>query len=125
VIKIIPPKKGMKKPLLFRRPGEPALPAYLHLDLERRVVCFVYWERNSEPLNVTLGHALWRQIEPGTSRAAAVKIAKELRPLLERVCDGYSVGWDGRNHVGELDADAEVAKAELTARMEEALEPLS
>lgn len=122
MITIIPPKKGSKHPLFFRRLGELPLPAFLQLDMQRRLVTFGYWERNSEPTDVTLGYELWWQIDAGMTRLAATKIAKELEPLLERICDGYSVQWDGRKHVGSLDADAESAAAKMSTRLGQTLE---
>jgi hypothetical protein len=122
VLTIIPPATG-RHPLLFQQLGEPCLPAYLELDLNRRVVSFTYWHHNSEPAYVTLGHACWWQIRAMTSRRAAVTLAKELQALLERVCDGYSTDWDGRNHIGVLDADAKAARQELRRILGERLHP--
>jgi len=98
VLTIIPPAKG-RHPLLFQRLGEQCLPAYLELELNCRVVSFTYWHHNSEPVRHAWTCVLVR-IRAMTSRRAAVTLAKELQPLLERVCDGYSTDWDGRNHIG-------------------------
>jgi hypothetical protein len=118
MLSIIAPHGKSKHPLLFRRVGEMALPAYLQLDLDSRVVTFGYWERDTEPKYVTLGHACWWRIDPKTTRTAAVKVAKDLRPLLECICAGYSVDWNGRDHVGVLDEHAAAARGEITAVLE-------
>jgi hypothetical protein len=40
-------------------------------------------------------------------------MAEELSPQLERVCIGHSVDWNGRNHIGVLDNDADCARTEI------------
>jgi hypothetical protein len=117
MITVIPPEKG-KHPLLAQRFGELPFPAYIELDLEGRAVSFTYSEWNSEPTHVSLGHARRWLIDAKTSRRAAIKLAKELEPLFERVCDGYDSDWDGRNHVGILDDDARAAAKEVSSRLE-------
>lgn len=42
----------------------------------------------------------------------------EMRALLARVHAGHSVEWDGNNHVGRLDEDAEAARDEITAMLD-------
>jgi hypothetical protein len=120
---IVRPKSDTKHPLLFQRPGELSLPAYMQLDMARETVTFGYWPRNSEPLNVTLRNDKWWPINERLSSLAAAKVAKGVEPLLDRICKGYSVVWDGRNHVGALNADAEFAKAEVTKRLQKLLYP--
>ncbi len=39
--------------------------------------------------------------------------------LLARICNGHDIIWDGRNQVGQLDADAEAALEELTKELHE------
>lgn len=41
-----------------------------------------------------------------------------LRPLFERVHAGHSVEWNGSNHVGRLNADAEAAVREIEDYLE-------
>ena len=43
----------------------------------------------------------------------------EAQALLDRICDGHQVVWDGHNRVGELSDDAEAAVAELLAGLNE------
>lgn len=122
MLTIVPPPKGLRHPLLFKRMTDfLPLPAFIELDLSDRVVRFTYFEWNTEPAYVTLGHACWWRINAMTTRRAAIKLAKEFEPLFERLCDGYDVDWDGRNHVGVLDADAQAAEREVSARLEESL----
>lgn len=123
MLTIVAPERGSKHPLSFRRLGELPLPAYIELDLEDRVVTFTYWDFNAEPMYVTLGYARRWRIDRMTSRLAAIKLAKELEPLFERLCDGYSTHWDGRNHTGVLDADAQAAAEEVGSRLKERLWP--
>lgn len=121
MLTIFAPKRGSKYPLMFRRFGELPLPAYIELKLEDRVVTFTYWDRNTEPMYVTLGHSRRWEIDCKISRLAAIKLAKELEPLLERLCNGYTSRWDGRNHVGVLNADARAAAEEVRSRLKECL----
>ncbi|MBR1216522.1 hypothetical protein JQ557_00860 [Bradyrhizobium sp. U87765 SZCCT0131] len=124
MLTIAPPTKGSKRPLLCQPMGEfEPLPAYIELGLKHRVVNFTYWERNTEPLYVTLGHARRWRINAMTSRRAAIRLAKELEPLFERLCDGYAVDWNGRHLVGVLDAHAQTAAEEVSARLKEYLWP--
>lgn len=123
MITVIPPRKGPKYPLLFQRPGELSLPAYLQLNLRGRKVTFGYWPPNNEPDYVTLGFEWWWEIDAGTTRREAVKIAKDVEPLLECMCGGFSPkGWDGHNNIGELNRDAKAAAAEVTARLQAVLD---
>lgn len=122
MLTIVPPPKGLKHPLLFQRMFDLPLPAFIELDLEDRVVSFTYWGWNTEPAYVTLGHACRWRISAMTSRRAAIELAQELEPLFVRLCDGYTADWDGRNHVGVLDDDAEAAAGEVSARLKERLE---
>lgn len=124
MLTIAPPTKGSKHPLLCQPIGEfQPLPTYIELGLKDRVVNFTHWERNTEPLYVTLGHARRWRIDAMISRRAAIKLAKELEPLFERLCDGYAVAWNGRDHVGVLDTDAQAAATEVSARLKESLWP--
>ncbi len=56
-----------------------------------------------------------------TSRVAVCKLLDSLAPLLERVCQGHSVEWNGNNNVGRLDDDALEASNQI-ARVCEDLE---
>ncbi|TYL81643.1 hypothetical protein [Bradyrhizobium cytisi] len=58
-----------------------------------------------------------------TNRITAIKLAKELEPLLERLCNGYASRWDGRDHIGVINADARAAAEEVGSRLKERLWP--
>jgi len=59
-------------------------------------------------------HGRTRRYEiPCLLAAPANKLLAELAPLAQRIIDGYATVWDGNNHVGKLDADAQAAEAEL------------
>lgn len=53
---------------------------------------------------------------PALTEGAANALLEEIAPLAERVVAGYSERWDGSNHVGEFDADADDA-IEAIARL--------
>lgn len=53
---------------------------------------------------------------PALTESAANALLEEIAPLAERVVAGYSEVWDGSNHVGEFDADADAA-VEAIARL--------
>jgi len=40
-------------------------------------------------------------------------IMDEMAPLMERVCDGHTVEWDGSNHVGRMTDDASETNEEI------------
>jgi hypothetical protein len=123
MITIVPPAGRVKHPLLFRRhAGEPELPAFLQFDPSDGCVTFGYWERNTEPAAVTLRNWLWWRCSSYISKAAAVGLADEMRPLFERVCAGYCTDWNGRDHTGVYSADAQAALEEISSNMRAALE---
>jgi hypothetical protein len=104
---------------LFRRhAAEPELPAFVQLDPSDGCVTFDYWERNARPATVTLRVA--RFLLPWQS--GAVGLADEIRPLFERVCTGYCVDWNGRDHIGVYSPDAQAALEEISSKMGAALE---
>jgi hypothetical protein len=41
------------------------------------------------------------------------------RVLLERIHEGHAIAWDGSNHVGSLTEDAQAARVELEAALQE------
>jgi len=44
---------------------------------------------------------------------SANRLMEDIKPLVERVCAGYSEYWDGNNTVGKLTDDAEEAETEI------------
>ena len=123
MVTIVPPAGRGKHPLLFRRhASEPELPAFLQLDPSDGCVTFDYWERNTEPAAVTLRNWLWWPCSSYIGKAGAVGLADEMRPLFDRVCTGYGVDWNGRDHIGVYSADAQAALEEISSKMRAALE---
>jgi hypothetical protein len=117
-ITIIPPSGSGEFPLLLQWPtGASSLPAFMALDPENGDVWFGNSVGNARPFAVIKGLWFWWSIHPRTTRKQAVDLAEELIPQLERVCVGHSVGWDGRNRSGGLDADAQLARAEIRERL--------
>jgi len=47
-----------------------------------------------------------REVARYLPRTTVCELLDSLAPLLERVCQGHSVEWDGSNNVGRLDEDA-------------------
>lgn len=50
---------------------------------------------------------------PCLTADAANALLDEVLPIAERIVAGYSCEWDGHNHVGRFDADAEAAREEM------------
>ena len=110
-----------RAPLYHRYAGQVnPQPAYLEIDTEARAVS---WESNPEIGN-GVPSRVWHNIVqrcPCSAELSAAQIetlSEELRPLIERVCDGVAVEWDGSNYVGRPDDDAEQALAEIQARLD-------
>lgn len=61
------------------------------------------------------GREYGRHSEPSPDGDALEEFLEsdEGQDLLDRICDGHNRRWDGNNTIGELDEDAEEAKAEL------------
>jgi len=73
------------------------------------------------PYDVWHGRRLRSTVPPLTARAANALLAR-LLPLAERIEAGYSTDWDGNNHVGNLNTDAQAAADEVDRICEEARE---
>lgn len=84
--------------------------AFVELDPERRTLgCETNPEiGNAVPADVWYGRLLRWPIPPLRADAANDLLAA-LAPLAERVAAGYSVEWDGTNHVGRLTDSARQA----------------
>lgn len=50
---------------------------------------------------------------PCLTADAANALLDEVLPIAERIVAGYSCEWDGHNHVGRFDADAEAAREKM------------
>ncbi|TQV62730.1 MAG: hypothetical protein FNT15_05840, partial [Sulfurovum sp.] len=91
-------------------------PAYVEMD-EDGNVCADYSGEigNAEPMSVWNGRTLQWSVDAaanGDSLADLLESAK-VKSLLERVYQGHDVHWDGSNHVGRLNDDAEEASNAL------------
>lgn len=89
----------------------------LHIDPESRT-CSINqeYDDNATPSRVWHGVDIERNIEPGVYDGGQIEAylnSREGQALLDRVCDGHEVEWDGSNHVGRMDDDAESALDEL------------
>lgn len=67
---------------------------------------------NAVPADVWHG-IVRRWAIPPLSAAGANALLADLAPAAERVLAGAEVRWNGSNHVGVLDEDADVANAEI------------
>lgn len=67
---------------------------------------------NAIPFSVYHGHDRRYGI-PCLTADAVNELMEEIRPLAQRVVDGYSRHWDGNNHVATLTDDAETAEREI------------
>jgi hypothetical protein len=89
-------------------------PIFLELDPNARQVTIDYNAEigNSIPVDAWNG-MIRRYTIPLMSRRHAARLARTLRPLLERVCDGWERVWDGNRNVGRLNADAQDATDDI------------
>lgn len=55
---------------------------------------------------------------PCLTADAANALLSEVLPIAERIVAGYELVWDGNNHVGEYDEDAEAAREEMAALLD-------
>ena len=60
------------------------------------------------PFRVWHGRTI-RWAIPALTTEAAEALLEEILPLAQRVVEGYECRWDGSNHVGKLDEDAQEA----------------
>jgi hypothetical protein len=110
-------------PLYNRYPRQTnAQPAYIALDEHGNVCAATDPEiGNGVPFDVWHRRAL-RWYIPASVRGdvlADFLESAEVVTLLERVHIGHSVEWDGNNHVGSLDDDAQSASDEFITLIEE------
>jgi hypothetical protein len=112
---------GERKPLHFQYQGQTnEQPAYLELDEDGNVDASYSGEiGNGSPMHVWHGRTLRWPLPNNLSGDAIIELVNEHRSLLARVYAGHSVEWDGNNHVGRLDEDAQEAQQELDALLYE------
>ena len=101
-------------PLFFKYPRQcNPQPAHVELDHAGRVTADSSGEiGNGVPFHVWHRRTLRFRVDPCVGGAALADYLEgdEGRALLERIHTGHTVEWDGSNHVGMLDEDAEAAK---------------
>lgn len=109
--------RGEIAPLYCRYQGQTnAQPAYVEMDEDGNVSADYSGEiGNAVPMTVWHGRTLrWAVSNQVRGDELADLIERDdVVALLERVYLGHSVEWDGNNHVGRLDDDAQAASDEL------------
>ena len=120
-VTITTPAKSDRAPLYHKYPREiNAQDAYLEIDTQDDTAC---WSSDPEIGNA-VPMAVWHQLVhrvPCSNCLTGEQIAmltEELRPLIQRVCDGSDSDWDGHNYIGTLDNDAAEALAEIESRLD-------
>jgi hypothetical protein len=92
-------------------------PCYLTLNLESGEMTCRY---NSEigtniPKSVYQQRVIWVSI-PCLTATAANRLMDEVAPIAQRILAGAEIVWDGHNHVGRLDDDAQAGVDALAER---------
>ena len=96
---------------------------YVELDCETGRFTADYNPEIGYGVPEAVWHGCTRRYEiPCLLADPANKLLAELRPLAQRIVDGYETIWDGNNHVGSLDEDAQTAEAELARCCTELME---
>ncbi|MDD4986406.1 MAG: hypothetical protein PHQ43_11600 [Dehalococcoidales bacterium] len=89
-------------------------PAYIMLDCSVRTVWATYDPEIGGAVTSDVWHNLTRRYGIPLLRASSANVLmRELAPLLARVCEGFSVYWDGSNIIGKFNADASAAEDEI------------
>lgn len=85
-------------------------PCYVQLDCEAETLCAEVdgMIGPGTPFRIWHGRAI-RWAIPALTTEAAEALLEEILPLAQRVVEGYECRWDGSNHVGKLDEDAQEA----------------
>jgi hypothetical protein len=114
--------RASRAPLFHRYPREVnPQPAFVLLSEEGEVSADSSGEiGNGVPASVWHGCDLRFPVSPSVSGSDLADYLERFdrgRALLERIHEGHSVEWDGSNHVGHLDDDAQAAREELEAAL--------
>ena len=88
-------------------------PAYIRMDEDGEIDAWVNGNINGTPMSVWHGRTLTWRVPSNVRGDALLAFVKEHQPLFERVYLGHEVDWDGNNHVGKLDEDAQAASEEI------------
>ena len=96
-----------------------AQPAYIRMDEDGEIDAWVNGEiGNAVPASIWNGRTLTWRVPSNVRGDALLAFVKEHQGLFERVYLGHEVDWDGNNHVGKLDEDAQEASEEIEAKTE-------
>ena len=88
-------------------------PAFIRMDEDGEIDAWVNGEINGTPMSVWHGRTLTWRVPSNVRGDALLAFVQEHQPLFERVYLGHEVDWDGNNHVGKLDEDAQEANEEI------------
>lgn len=117
--------RGEIAPLYCRYPGQTnPQPAYVEMDEAGYVFANYSGEiGNGEPAYVRYGRALRWGVPSDIDGDVLADLLErdDVIALLERIHAGHSAEWDGNNHVGHLDNDAQEANDELASILYEEL----
>jgi hypothetical protein len=109
-------------PLYHKYSGQTSeQPAYIYLDPEEGTLYADWYGEigaNSRPMDVHHGLRLWWPVSPYLTGGQLAELLEEIKPLAQKVADGWSREWDGTNNVGRLTPEAEEADQEITAAVE-------
>jgi len=96
-----------------------AQPCYIELECETGRLRADYNGEigNAVPVSVWHGHDQ-RWTIPALTADSANKLMAEIKPLAQRVVDGYESECDGSNHVARFDDDAKSAIEEIERKIE-------
>lgn len=115
--------RGEAAPLYHKYPREfNPQPAYIEMDEDGEVRADYSGEiGNAVPMYVWHRRTLRWRIDAAANGDSLADFLEsdEARALLERIHAGHEVDWDGNNHSGSLDDDAQAASDELDSILEE------
>ena len=123
-VKIISVKDDTELFCHYARQSEPQK-CFIALDLENGQL----WADYNAEIGNAVPEAVWngrtlRFPAPCMTAAGMNRLMDEIAPLADRVLAGSEIEWDGNNHVGKLDEDAQDASDEIERICDE-LEPAS
>ena len=121
-VKIISVKDDTELFCHYARQSEPQR-CFIALDLEDGQL----WADYNAEIGSAVPEAVWngrtlRFPAPCMTAAGMNRLMDEIAPLADRVLAGSEIEWDGNNHVGKLDEDAQDASDEIERICDE-LEP--
>lgn len=118
--------RGEFAPLFNRYPGQTgAQPAFIEMTEDGDVSADYSGEiGNAVPMHVWHGRTLRWSVPAAVKGEALADFIEQpdVYELLGRIHAGHSVEWDGSNHVGQLDEDAQSASDELERLIESELD---